>query len=72
MKTMLMTSAAVLALAAPSWAASVSDLDTNGDGAVTLEEVQAAAPDVTAEEFEAMDTNADGSLSDEELGAAQQ
>ena len=32
MKVFLTTTAAVLALAAPTWAASFSELDANGDG----------------------------------------
>lgn len=72
MKTIFATTATLLALAAPTWAASVSDLDANGDGMVTIEEVQVVNPDITAEEFAAMDANADGSLSDEELSAVQE
>ena len=72
MKTILTTTAAVLALSAPSWAASVSELDGDGDGAVTIDELQVAYPEITAEEFAAMDTNADGVLDDEEISAAQE
>lgn len=68
MKTTLMSAVAVVALSAAAWAQ--SDLDTNGDGMLTLDEVQAAYPDVTAEDFSAMDTNADGALSDDEVKAA--
>lgn len=71
MKAILTTTAAVLALAAPTWAADVSELDTDGDGVVTLEELQAAYPEIAAEDFAVMDTNADGVLDDEELSAAQ-
>lgn len=69
MKTILATTAAIFTLAAPTWAASVAELDANADGLVTLEEVQAVYPETTAEDFTAMDANADGSLSDEELSA---
>lgn len=72
MKTILTTTATVLALAAPSWAASVSALDANGDGLVTLDEVQAVSPEITLEEFASVDANADGSLSDEEIAAAKE
>lgn len=72
MKTILATTAAVLALAAPTWAASVSELDANGDGVVTIDEMQAAYPEITAEEFAAVDTNADGAVDDEELSAAEE
>lgn len=72
MKTILTTTAAVLALSAPSWAASVSELDGDGDGAVSLEELQTAYPEITAVEFAEMDTNADGALDDEEISAAKE
>ncbi|WP_380055474.1 hypothetical protein ACFE33_00500 [Falsihalocynthiibacter sp. SS001] len=72
MKTVLTTTAAILAFTAPVLAASVSELDANGDGMVTIDELKAVNPEVTAEEFAAMDTNGDGSLNDEELSAAEE
>tara|TARA_R110000796_G_C14564298_1_gene435173 strand:+ start:78 stop:323 length:246 start_codon:yes stop_codon:yes gene_type:complete len=71
-KVFLTTTAAVLALAAPTWAASFSELDANGDGMVTLDEVEAVHSDVTAEAFAAMDTNMDGVLDEAEVSAAQE
>ncbi|MGB3555592.1 MAG: EF-hand domain-containing protein [Jannaschia sp.] len=68
MKTTLTTIAALLALAAPTWAQSA--MDTDGDGNVSMEELQAAYPDATAENFAAMDTDADGVLSEAEVAAA--
>ncbi|MEM8823338.1 MAG: EF-hand domain-containing protein [Pseudomonadota bacterium] len=69
MKAILTTTAAsLLLLAVPAWAA--SEMDTDGDGNVTLEEVQAAMPEITAEMFASMDTDADGVLSDVEITAA--
>ena len=68
MKTTLMSAVAVIALTASAWAQ--SDLDTNGDGMLTLDEVQAAYPEITAEDFSAMDTDSDGALSAEEVTAA--
>ncbi len=70
MKTILMSAVAAVALTAPAWAQ--ADLDTNADGMVTLDEVQAANPDITAEDFSAMDTDSDGALSAEEVTAAQE
>lgn len=67
-KTILMTTAAMLALAAPTWAQSAMDAD--GDGNVTLEELQAMYPDATADTFTSIDTDADGALSDAEIQAA--
>ena len=69
MKSILATAATVLALAAPSWAQSA--MDTDGDGYVSMEELQTAYPDMTADNFAAMDTDADGLLSEEEVQAAQ-
>ena len=69
MKTLVAPAFAVLCLAAPAWAATA--LDTDGDGQVTLEEVQAQYPDITEETFTAMDANADGALDDSEIVAAQ-
>lgn len=70
MKKILMTAVATLALTAPAWAQ--ADLDANGDGVVTLDEVQAVNPDVTAEDFSEMDTDSDGVLSPEEVSAAEE
>ncbi|SFI41013.1 hypothetical protein [Jannaschia pohangensis] len=65
MKTLLSSAATVLILAAPLWAQ-----DADGDGNVSLEELQAVYPDVTAESYAAMDTDADGTLSAAEIQAA--
>lgn len=74
-RTLFTTTATLLALAATSWAASereiVSKLDTNSDGVLTLKEVQADYPEITAEEFAKVDTNADGAVDEEEIRAAQ-
>ncbi len=58
-------------LTLPAIAGAASELDANGDGMLTLDEVQAAFPEITAESFSAMDTNADGALDDSEVVAAQ-
>jgi Ca2+-binding EF-hand superfamily protein len=69
MKSYLLTGLIAGALAVPAFAA--TSLDTNGDGLLTLDEVQAVFPDITAEAFSAMDVNADGALDDNEVVAAQ-
>lgn len=69
MKTLMLTTVIALGLAAPSWSA--TEVDTNGDGMLTLDEVQAVFPEITVETFTAMDANADGALDDEEVQAAQ-
>lgn len=65
--------AAVAALITPALAMSTSaqEIDANGDGLLTIEEVQAVNPDVTAESFSAMDMNADGALDADEVKAAE-
>ncbi|MEM9636229.1 hypothetical protein [uncultured Roseobacter sp.] len=46
--------------------------DANGDGVLTIDEVQAAYPDITAESFSTMDLNADGALDEAEVQSAQE
>ena len=54
-----------------SAALAATEADTNGDGVLTIDEVQAVMPEITAESFSAMDTNADGALDSAEVEAAQ-
>ena len=49
-----------------------SAADANGDGVLTIDEVQASFPDVTSDAFTAMDLNADGALDANEVAAAQE
>ena len=44
--------------------------DTDGNGIFSLEEMQVAVPDMTAEAYAAVDTNADGGVDAIELAAA--
>lgn len=69
MKTLLTTAATLALLTAPAWAQ--AGLDADGDGNVTMDELQAAFPEATADQFAAMDTDADGVLNAEEVAAAQ-
>jgi len=69
MKTILLSTTLIAALSATAFAA--VQVDTNGDGFLTLDEVNAAFPDIKAEEFSAMDVNADGVLDTSEVAAAQ-
>ncbi len=73
-KTFKMTAAALMALCIPAYAmgAGAAELDANGDGILSVAEVQAVYPDVTADQFSAMDLNADGALDDAEVQAAQE
>ena len=65
MKSVLTTIAAALALSLPAFAQ-----DADGDGNVTLEELQAVYPEVTEDAFTTMDTDGDGVLSASEFQAA--
>ncbi|MEL7090663.1 MAG: hypothetical protein AAFN94_02895 [Pseudomonadota bacterium] len=53
-------------------AQATEDLDTNADGVLTLDEVQAGYPEVSVDMFTTMDLNADGALDGEEIAAAQE
>ncbi len=69
-----------LTVAALAWAVTPAlamgqgavEVDANGDGLLTIQEVQAVFPSVTAEGFSAMDANADGALDDSEIKAAEE
>jgi len=47
-------------------------IDVNGDGVLTIDEVQAVFADVSTDGFCAMDLNADGALDADEVAAAQE
>lgn len=70
MKKVLMTAIAALALTGTAWAQ--ASADTDADGAISFEEMQAVNPEITAEQFAALDADGDGNLSAEEIEAAQQ
>jgi hypothetical protein len=53
-------------------AASFSEVDANGDGALTLAEAQAAMPELSTADFLAADANADGALSEAEFATLEQ
>lgn len=60
------------ALASAGFAQSATEVDANGDGMMSMGEVQAVFPDVTEENFSAADTNGDGALDEAEMTAAQE
>ncbi len=51
--------------------AEMSTVGANGDGLVTMEELQTAYPEVTAEQFSEFDANGDGAVDDAEMSAAE-
>ncbi|MGB7241583.1 MAG: hypothetical protein WBC93_05800 [Sulfitobacter sp.] len=71
-KTLGLITGLAIALPAFAMAATVADADANGDGLLSIDEVQVAFPDVTAEAFTAMDLNADGALDEAEITSAQE
>ena len=72
MKKTLITTLTALGLTLPAVAFGATEVDTNGDGVLTIDEVQAVFPEITTEAFTAMDVNADGALDDDEVVAAQE
>jgi len=70
MKTICMSALITAGLATAAVAA--TPVDANGDGLLTLDEVNAAFPDIKADEFSTMDVNADGVLDNSEVAAAQE
>ncbi len=51
--------------------ATFTAVDTNGDGALTMEEVAIAMPKATTEAFASADIDRNGTLSEDEFVAAQ-
>ena len=70
--TRILAFAALFGLSSAGIALAATAADTNGDGLLTIDEVQAAMPEVSVDAFNAMDTNADGSLDAAEVEAAQE
>lgn len=72
MKLITKTAVASIVLLSATTAFAQLAADANGDGVLTIDEVQAAYPDITAESFSTMDLNADGALDEAEVQAAQE
>jgi hypothetical protein len=74
MKKTLLSLAALGFVITPAIAMSAGamDADANGDGMLSIDELQAVHPDITAENFSAMDANADGALDADEVKAAEE
>ena len=64
----IITAVAILVTAAAAYA--MTELDTDGDNMLTMEELQAAYPSITAEQFSAADVDADGMINEGELADA--
>ncbi|MEO9515488.1 MAG: hypothetical protein ABJH45_02505 [Paracoccaceae bacterium] len=64
----------IFAVSVPAAAVALTaeEMDTNGDGLLTIDEVQALYPDLNSDSFTAMDLNADGALDADEVAAGQE
>ncbi|MEL7212221.1 MAG: EF-hand domain-containing protein [Pseudomonadota bacterium] len=71
MKTMTLTLAGLTALALSTTAFANTEIDTDGDGVMSMEELQAAYPTLSEDLFAAMDANGDGTIDADEFKAAQ-
>ena len=60
----------VAMFAAPAFALSVSDIDTDGDSLASFAEMSVIYPDLTEEAFGEIDTNADSFVDQTEITAA--
>ncbi|MFU1476588.1 EF-hand domain-containing protein [Roseovarius sp. C7] len=48
----------------------IAEINTNGDGLITADELSAVFPDVTAEAFAEIDADGNGAVDDAEMQAA--
>ncbi|WP_171129652.1 MULTISPECIES: hypothetical protein [unclassified Ruegeria] len=72
MKPQNLTLISAIAIGLPTLGLAQSSADTNGDGVLTIEEVQAILPDIDADSFALMDANGDGALDVDEIAIAQE
>lgn len=73
MKMILLNTTAIFALAVGATAMSAqTEIDTNGDGFLSQDELLVAYPSMTEENFAAVDTDGDGAVSLDEMKAAQE
>ncbi len=71
MKPQYLAVISAIAYTLPTFAMAQSAADTNGDGVLTIEEVQAVIPEVDTDSFSTMDANGDGALDADEIKVAQ-
>ena len=56
-------------VAAPALAQDMTSMDTDGDGMLSMEEMQTTMPDMSEDMFTQVDTNADGMIDQAEYDA---
>lgn len=69
MKTFLISGVSALALAGMALAVPFEEADTDGDGQISLSEIQAIDPNTTEAEFTLYDVDLDGGLDEDEYAA---
>ena len=69
MKKIVIQTVTVIALSATTLSAQ-SEMDTDGDGLLSYNELLAAYPEMTEENFTAIDTNSDGAVDADEMKVA--
>ena len=57
-------------LAAPTFALTISDVDTDGDSLISFDEMAVSYPDLTEDTFAEVDTSGDSFVDETELSAA--
>ena len=72
MTHMTKTLATLGLILSPALALAAVEVDANGDGMITIDEMQAVYADTTPETFSEMDSNGDGALDDGEMQAAEE
>lgn len=70
--TTTLVAAAMIAAPVFAMAQMMADIDVNGDGVLTIDEVKAISADVSTDVFLAMDLNADGVLDADEALSPQE
>ncbi len=72
MNRLVLVTATILAFGAAAAQAQTVVADANGDGVYSIEELQVAYPDLTADVFAEMDVDGSGQIDADELQAARE
>ena len=72
MNRFVLATATILAFGATAAQAQTAVADANGDGVYSIEELQVAYPDLTADVFAEMDVDGSGQIDADELQAARE